>query len=297
MSFCRLGALVLSVFLVGSTSDVRAQDLLQWKFTPGEVVNYVVQQQMDVTSDVAGTETSTKFVQRIDMSWRIDESQSDGSTSMDQVIDRMQVRMQSGNGQVIQVDTKSDKPSDNPVIRAMTNTFQTMVAKPFRVTMLPTGQVTDVAIPQAMLEAIRKSAAGNPNAIKEDDLKEMMRQSSVTLPATPLERGQSWTTNQKMNLPAGVVEMNPTMTYQGIDSDTGLGIIDVKPKLTIQPRDGSPARTTLEDTDGQGVVRFDVANGRVHSMQLQMTMKMNVESQGQSVAQTIKHTTVMTLAK
>ena len=297
MFLSRSRVLALVVLLAGSTQATFAQDLLQWKFAPGETVKYVVQQQMDVQTELAGNVSSSKFIQRIDMSWIIDESQSGDSIAMKQLIDRMQVKMQGGNGQVLQVDTKSDKPSDNPVIRAMTNTFQSMVAKPFQVKMLPTGQVTDVTIPQAMLDAIKKSSAGNPNAVDENALKEMMRQSSVTLPATPVQSGQTWNTTQKMNLPAGVVEMNPTMTYQGRDSDTGLGIIKVVPKLTIQPREGTPNKTTLDETEGEGVVRFDINNGRVHSMQLQMTMKMNIETPQQSFPQTIKHTTVMTLAE
>jgi hypothetical protein len=300
MSFCRVCIATVSLWtvtacLATSSTVVQAQDLLQWKFNQGETLKYAVQQSMDITTEVAGTSTASEVRQKMDMSWQILDVAATSNATMNQVIDRMQMQMKSGNNPPIVIDTQSTTPSDNPIVRAMTDTFDKMVGKQFKVTMRPSGQVVDVAIPQELLDTIQKSSAVNPNAINEAALKEMMQQTSVTLPATPIKPGQTWTTTQRMNLPTGTVEMSPTMTYRGQDAETGLALIDVAPKISIQPREGATSKVTLKEAQGIGLVKFDLEKGRVRTMQLKMTLKMDVETQGQVFAQTIEQNTAMIL--
>ena len=81
------------IVLAGGTSIASAQEQLSWRFTPGESLNYVVQQNMVMTMDAAGKQQTIEMNQVMDMRWKIaDVDPGSGDVNMSQTVERMRMK-------------------------------------------------------------------------------------------------------------------------------------------------------------------------------------------------------------
>ncbi|MEI6539658.1 MAG: hypothetical protein WCO86_09050, partial [Planctomycetota bacterium] len=140
----------------------------------------------------------------------------------------------------------------------------------------------------------KAGAAGN--ALDEATLKQMMRQSAITLPEQKLNLGHAWESVQQVDLPFGTMMVKSQLTYQGIDSKSGYAKIAMIPVISVTPKQGASVNLTLTKSEGVGLVLFDGVKGRIAKSDLELTMQMQVKSFGQVIDQTIQQTTSMTLA-
>lgn len=296
MTIRSLNILTIAAFAVFSHS-ASAQDLLQWKFRSQETLKYNVVQNMKTTMSVGGNKIQdTTMNQAMDMSWQILGSAAGGETVMNQVVDRIRMKMEGGAAGVIEFDTSSTEAPANPIIASMGETFQKIVGQPFKVTMNGTGKISNVDVPVALLEAIKQGSAGNTSALDEETLKQMMKQSAVMLPNEPVGPNSSWTSSQKVELPFGTMNIDSKMTFMQKDAQ-GNAIIDVVPAISVTPKEGAPVKINLTSSAGRGQVTFNIIQGRVSKSRLDLTLGMKIEAaNGQVFDQTINQTTAMTLA-
>ena len=283
------------VLLVLPCQQTNGQESLRWKFRTQESVKYNVIQNMKTSMKVGEQEINQTMNQSMDMSWQILSVAASGDTVMNQIVDRIRMKSEGGPAGLLEFDTANGTKPDNPIIASMGDTFQKIVNKPFTVTMRPDGQIENVSVPQELIDAIRQSAAGNASALTEDTLKQMMKQSAVTLPSQAVVPGNDWTSKQSIELPFGTMQINSTMTYSGKDGD-GNALIDVVPNISVTPKDGALVKMTLTNSTGRGQVTFNIEQGRVAKSRLDLTMAMKIEAaNGQTFDQTIQQATAMTL--
>ena len=283
--------------LVGTSVSVTAQDTLQWKFRAKETLKYNVVQNMTTVQKVGDQTRNAVMNQAMEMSWQILGASAAGDTVMNQIVRRIRMKMDNGPAGVIEFDTQSTEKSDNPVIARMGQTFEKIVNQPFQVTMKATGKIADVKVPEGLLSAIQQNAAGNAAALDDNTLKQMMKQSAVTLPGKPVGPNSTWTSTEAIQLPFGTMNINSKMTYLQKDAQ-GNAIIDIQPQITVAPREGAPVSMTLTSSEGRGQVTFNIASGRVLKSRLDLTLAMKISAAGgQAIEQTIKQTTAMTLAQ
>lgn len=284
----------LLIFSVATTGF--AQDKLVWKFRTNEKLNYQVTQQMETVANFGGNETRQTLGQAMNMSWNVLSSAANGDTVINQVVERIRMEMESGPGAKISYDSNNKEPSENPAVNSMGTVFQKIVGQDFKITMNPNGKVKDVTIPKELVAAIKNSAAGASQALDEKTLKEMMKQSAVTLPDNPVNTGDTWTSKQTVPLPFGEMSINSTMTFVERDKN-GDAVIDVVPKITVTPADSAAVKVTLNNSSGRGRVTFDIENGRVLKSELVLSMKLDMEivSQKQKFTQVINQKTMMVL--
>lgn len=284
----------LLVFSVATTGF--AQDQLVWKFRPNEKLNYQVTQQMETVANFGGNETRQTLGQAMNMSWNVLSAAANGDAVINQVVERIRMEMESGPGAKISYDSDNKEQSDNPTVNAMGAVFQKIVGQDFKITMNPNGKVQNVDIPKALIDAIQNSAAGASQALDEKTLKEMMKQSAVTLPDNPVKTGDTWNSKQSVPLPFGQMNINSTMTFVKLD-ENGDAIIDVVPQISVVPSQTAAVKVTLNSSSGRGRVTFDVENGRVLKSELVLSMKLDMEivSQKQKFTQTINQKTTMIL--
>ena len=297
MTIRSLNILTIAAFAF-SCNTASAQDLLQWKFRSQETLKYNVVQNMKTTMAVGGnTVQNTTMNQAMDMSWQIQGSAAGGETVMNQVVDRIRMKMEGGAGGTIEFDTQSKEIPQNPIIASMGETFQKIVGQPFKVTMAGSGKISNVDVPGALLDAIKQGSAGNASALDEKTLKQMMMQSAVMLPTQPVGPNSSWDSNQKVELPFGTMNIDSKMTFMQKDAQ-GNAIIDVVPSISVTPKEGAPVKINLTSSTGRGQVTFNIIQGRVSKSRLDLTLGMKIEAaNGQVFDQTIVQTTAMTLAQ
>ena len=194
------------------------------------------------------------------MSWHVQSTSAAGETVMNQVVDRISMKMEGGPAGTVAFDTNNNVKSENPIINSMGEMFRQIVNQKFQVTMKPTGQITDVQVPAQLLEALRRSAAGNPGALDETSLQQMMKQSAVMLPGQPVALRNTWNSQQSVQLGFGTMNIKSEMTFIEVDT-TGNAIIRVVPEISVVPKPDAPIRMTLTSSTGQGEVAFNIAHG------------------------------------
>lgn len=288
--------LVTLMSVLATVSTCVAQEKLEWKLRPNETLNYQVSQQMETLADIGGVQNRSTMSQAMKMSWNVQSSGANGETVIHQIVDRIKMEMDNGAAGKISYDSANAEKSDNPMVQAMGNVFQNIVGKTFTVTMLPTGKVNDVKVPNELMNAIRNSASGAAQVLDEKSLKDMMKQSAVTLPEGDVKVGDTWKSQQAVPLPFGQMNISSVMTFSGKD-ENGNAIIDVVPSVSVVPAEGAMVKASLTDAKGKGRVVFDMRNGRVQKSELVLTMKLIIElvAQKQTFPQTINQKTMMEL--
>ena len=284
----------LLVFCVATNGF--AQDQLVWKFRTNEKLNYQVTQQMETVANFGGNETRQTLGQAMNMSWKVLSAAANGDAVINQVVERIRMEMEGGPGAKISYDSNNKEQSENPSVNAMGAVFQKIVGQDFKITMLANGKVKDVEVPKALMEAVKNSAAGANQALSDDTLKEMMKQSAVTLPDSPVNVGDTWSSKHAVPLPFGKMSIDSTMKF--VEKDTnGDAIIDVRPTITVIPSDEAAVKVNLNSSSGRGRVTFDIKNGRVLKSELVLSMKLDMEivSQKQNFTQIINQKTMMIL--
>ncbi len=278
------------------TSTVHSADLLQWKLSTGDSLKYAVQNEMVTTANVGGFENKSRLIQTMQMGWEVKTLTASRNYVVSQIIQHIRVEMSPNEEESIVFDSGSGEALADPIARSLGNVFRKIVNREFTITMAPTGAIEDVVIPDGLLKTLKTAAAGTPNGLDEKALEQMLSQTSVILPANPVETGDQWQSQQAVELPFATLRMDATMTYKGVNTD-GLAVIDYSPAVTLEPKEDAPVQLELRESHGSGKVLFDKHLGRVVRMQLKLNMKMQTTVRGQQVLQTIAQQTVMVLQK
>ena len=292
--FIRIAATLAFLALSSQADYASAQQDLRWKFRAQETIRYNVQQTMQTKMKIGDNDVNQSMDQTMEMSWHVLSSSAAGDTVMNQVVDRISMKMLGGPAGPVEFDTNNNVKSENPIINSMGEMFRQIVDQQFKVTMKPTGQITHVEVPAQLLEALRRSAAGNPGALDETSLQQMMKQSAVMLPGQPVALRNTWNSQQSVQLGFGTMNIRSQMTFVEVDA-TGNAIIRVVPEISVVPKPGAPIKMTLTSSTGEGEVAFNIAQGRVAQSTLDLDMAMTIESNGQSFQQNIKQVTTMKL--
>lgn len=289
---------IAACFIVGllalASPLTPAQEPLAWKFQTGESLKYVVTQNTDMLIELGGQKQTMTTSQEMDMVWKVGAVASDGSAQMAQLVERVHMKSDGGPFGSVQFDSSDGKAPDSPLVKSMVEVFKKIIGQEFGVTMRPTGKIEDVKVPQSLLDELKKSGSAG-DAINEDVLKQMMTQSAVTLPEKAVKTGDSWEINQKIDMPFGTMSVNSMLTFKGTDAASGYDIIAMKPSVSVQPKEGAAITLNVTRSEGQGIVQFDNASGRIIKSDLDLTLDMEIMRFGKLIKQTLHQKTAMKL--
>lgn len=274
-----LQCLTLLAALAVATPVVRAQGILAWKLTAGESLNYTITQGTEMQVALAGQRQNMKLNQVMTLVWNINDVTSTES-SMDQIIKRVQLSSDGGIIGNFQFDSQDTNPAESGVARSISDVFGKVIDQPFKVTMKNNGTIGAVQVPDAILRTLPATGVVN-----EQTLRQMMTQSAVTFPDTPVSTDDSWESNQKVDVQFGTMNIGSKLTYRGRDPETGHAVIEVLPSLSITANEESPQTISLTSSEGTGRILFDTERGRVVRSDLDLTMKMKVSQFDQTVRQ------------
>ncbi len=291
-------AIALLVLSAGAPA-AQAQAKLRWSFTKGDAYNYAMTQQTETKVEVQGQSQETKIAQTLDMTWKVNEVLPDGSGEMVQTIDRVRFTLDAAFGN-LSFDT-NDKADPEGALAAAAPIFRALVGAPIALKMSPRGEITEVKVPEKLLEALRNAgpaamAAGNIGT--EEGLKNLTSRSAMVLPEEAVAKGQSWTSNIDLPLPNfGKMVMDNTYTYEGPAELDGKPVetIGLVVKVEIKPEDNAPIVMTVTEQDNKGAFSFDNAEGILRRSELNQAMKMGISAMGQEFVQEVKTSTKMEL--
>ena len=289
------------VFLLVALSAVvsRADEPLKWKFKAGDKFTYEMTQNMHTTT-AAGPAGSNEIGmnQTMDISWMIDEVDSDGNAVMRQKIDRVKLKMSMPGGQSMEYDTAGDKPPQG-MIAMLAPLYKAMTDGDFKITMTPQGKIIKAEAPESLAAALKNipGAAAMGDLSSPEGIQQMLTQGSMTLPEGETKAGESWTSELEMKLPTGKQEVLTTYEYVGTKEVDGKAYAEIKPKMEIKS-DVDPnalMQMSIADQSSEGEILFDRELGRLHSSNIKQKIEMEMNVQGQSITSTIDQTIEMKL--
>ena len=164
-----------------------------------------------------GQEFKTILNQTVDLHWSVKSVASDGVADMSQTIDRVRTKVE-GPGNSFEFDSQSGKAPEGPIASLLTPMLKALVGAEFTFKMNGRGELSDIKVPQKLLDSLRQAgpAATAGGMFSEEGMKNLISQSSLTLPEGPFEKGKSWTQQAKVPVPMiGTMVMDKTYTFEG----------------------------------------------------------------------------------
>ncbi len=297
------GILVLAAAVIAATSGTaRAQKVLRWKFTPGETLRYVMNQEQSQKIKAGTTPITMTVTMNMHMSQKIESVDPKGVASITQTIDRIQMKMTSPQGIGMEYDSASGKPPEG-LAKLTAPVFEAMVKQPFTMKMDPQGKVSDMKLPQGLMESINKvSGAQIGNMFSEEGLKQMTGgQGMAALPEKPVSVGDTWTQQADMDMAMlGKIAVKYTYKYDGTEKRDGQVFEKIANTLEmdISPQKDKPQPFQIKMTDQKmkGTTYFDNEAGRLVENKTGGTMKMTISVGGQQIEQEIDMSQTLRLA-
>jgi hypothetical protein len=297
----RATVLVLTAWLLAGwvAGSVDAQ-VLQWKFKPGEVLRYSMEQKISMTARGMDRETKQTRSQIVEMSWKVNNVTGDGQAELVQRIDRVRLRVEAPPLMPFEFDSNAPKAEAQAPFEAEARMLRAMAAAEFTFRMKPSGAIEDIRFPEQTLKALREATPGGApeGEVSEKLLKDTLTQSSPpAFPEGPLEPGKTWSDKPaRVPSPLGTMVLNKTYTFQGPDpKNPRLMLIVVDTKVALEPAPGAPITAELRKQEGKGTMTFDAEAGHVVSTRGTQKTEMTITVMDQRIEQTIETTTTMTL--
>jgi len=275
-AFC--AALTLAAFS-GGTAGAAEGKLLRWKFTPGQTLLFVITQDMNANVKAGEGAAPMKLTNTtsIETSWKVDAVDPKGVASITQTIDRMQMKMQSPQGMMLEYDSAAGKEPEG-MAKMMAPILEAMIKKPFLEKMTARGEILEMKAPQGFVESINKMAPqGAGGGFFSDDMMKQMSAFGV-FPEEPVTPGKTWNRKMTSKVPVlGSMTAEITYRYVGTEDRDGRPVekIAVSMLMKLGEEKGQPG-LTIKDVETDGTLFFDAAAGRLVQMQTKARMKISV---------------------
>lgn len=285
------------------TASASSQETIRWKFTKGQKLAYEMNQKMDMSTAVAGQAIDMKMTNIMDMDWVVQKINSDGSAEITQKISRVRFTMSGGPFGKVEFDSdKKDGGDGGPIGAQLAKSFSGLVNAEMTVTMTPAGEIKKLTLSDEAKAALKKaSAQGGPGGggVSEDTFRQMSTQMGAFFPAKAISKGDSWNKKYSVDNPAGKMEIDTAFKYLGTESKGGsrLAKIELKPKMSLTPKAGSPLKMEIKDKGSSGTSYFDLSKGILSSSSVTQNMNMEMSANGMQITMTMKAVTDMKLKK
>ncbi len=304
VSFLSTVVFLTAWLLSGWTAGSARAQVLRWKFQPGEVLRYSMEQKISITARGTDRETKQTRSQVVEMSWKVKSVAADGQAQITQRIDRVRLRVEAPPFMPFEFDSNNPKAdAQGSPFEAEAQMLRAMAGAEFSFRIKPTGAIEDIQFSEQTLKAVREATprgAGAPEAdVSEKLLKDMLVQSSPPdFPAGPLEPGKTWSDKPaRMPSPLGTMVIDKTFTFQGPDpKNPRLMLVGVDTKVALEPAAGAALTAELRKQEGKGTLTFDAEAGHIVSTRGSQKTEMTIAVMDQRIDQVVETTTTMTLA-
>lgn len=275
---------------------------LRWKFKQGEVLHYTMNQRTTNSyKPKNGVEASSLMTQVVDLHWTVKSVSADGVAELSQTVDRVRTRIE-GAGQSSTFEFDSDakqEPRDGPIAAQLVPLLKTLVGAEFTYKMSELGELSDIKVPESLLESVRLANSGGGKSVFSDEgMKNLVTQSGLSLPGDSVEPGETWSHQDKVPLPLlGTMIMDKTYRLKGTDEAAHRRVdIELDTRVTIQPAAEAGIVLKITSQDGKGAFSFDRDRGRVVASRVEDRLVMSLSVQEQEIEQSTRTVTEMKLS-
>ena len=259
----------------------QAQEL-RYKFQNGSKTAYIMEQNQSMKIPIGGQETDIKVNMLFEVSQTVDSvDTATGTAKLKQKYDR--VKMSIKGPIEMEYDSKGDKEPDGP-LAAMAGIFKALTNNEIKMTMTNRGEISDVKMPEKLLEELKQQSGGNAdvfgNMLSEESLKHMLNQGSMVLPKeAPVAEKTVWDRNLDMKMGnMGTIKTNSKYTYAG--KSGGFDKIDMKMDIKLESDPNAAMQINMKTKEANGTVLFDNEKGRIQEINTKVISEMQMEPIG-----------------
>jgi hypothetical protein len=298
--------------LAWMVSSCPAQQLLQWKFQPGQVILVELEQSTrtqqaslapglkdrsenpnshsgnasrssTLSSSNPGPHTgaTSEAKMTMRMKWQVRSISPEGVAEIAQTVENVAIDMSSPDGGRIQFDT-SDQRSNTGLARTLRENVQPVIGLTVLQRMNPQGEILDARLAPESRQRLDNDGKGQGvrQVFSEEDVRNLVTQSAAVLPQRPVRPGDTWESSSKSNSPLGELLTTMRYTYRGSfrQGERTLERIDVQLDIVMPQKEQPPIAATLRDQQSQGTLWFDAQAGMFvqSSLQQGMTLQTNL---------------------
>lgn len=268
----------------GQEGDVE----LRWKFEPGRVIHVEMSQDMNMIMNMAGQKMETVNKSSNWMTWKVDSVNEDGTARVLTVIDRATSDIEVPGQGKSHFDSSDPEQNSGPSGEQLEKVYRPMIGVETSTVMKPTGEITEVQIPVESLDGLEQ--AGGGVSLGKETLERLTRDASPAFP-DQVAKGDSWSRDSEMAMPGmGKLLLKTTYTYEGTEQIDGRELhrigMDIKMEFALDPA-GGDISVEVVDQKNSGFIHFDNNAGRIESTTMNQDMTMQIEAQGQVIAQSL----------
>jgi hypothetical protein len=294
----RNAGLALAVLAVTAVSAAGADTTLRWKFNKDKPYHYVLTQGMEMNTKQQDKIVNTqKMSQLSEVTWKVNSVKSDGSAEMTQILDRMQIKVETPNGNFEVDSNKKAQGNEEGPIAAIRTMIDGIVGAPIDIVMSARGEVVSIKVPDKVMDAL-KSAGPLGQAFTEKGMKQLFEQSSMLLPEKPVSPGTTWVQKRSLETAGmGNMDIDTTYTDKGeVPGKPDLRSIDGEVKMRFNQPENSPVSVKVTSQDNAAKFLFNTTVGHLTRSEIKQVMTMEISTQGQTFNQDLTQTVSMTLA-
>lgn len=297
---CFLPLLLFSLFVPAVASGQDAT-LMRWRFQPGETFQYQIEQTTKQTMNTGGQTIEMDMSMVIDMSWKVDDVDSEGAATVKQAFERMRVSM-AGSG--MQADYDTEKRQDiNPALAGLAKLFDEFVGVEVMVKMDPRGEVLDTEIDPKLIEALQRAGGGPMGAMfTEEGIEEMITSSTTmaVLPREAVKPGDTWKDSKELvDQMLGKLALEVNSKFRGFEQrdDREVAVIEFSVDFSKAelPEDLGGVKLDIKDQKMSGSFYFDPQLGKMTGSEAKSEMSLDVTLEEQTLNQKSVTTATATL--
>lgn len=256
-----------SLFATSAVSTASAEPL-RWKLKAGDSLRVVSAQEIKSTTSYTGRTTTSTTNLQIESKWNV-ESVEDETIRLVQQIERVKVDLSFGPDPIAFDSADTQRPK-GPARQLQTALAPLLEAK-IHLTMNDRGEVLSVDWPATEANQDDKPAADAKDSAPPlaERLKNLAKQTLVLLPPGDAKVGDTWTLEQKVELPGGS-PVARTVTYKLAELDEKSATIDQSADVTM----AAPAKDVkVKEQSSTGRANFSIEDGIVRSSEWNTTLK------------------------
>jgi len=261
-----------------ATAEPSSADI-KWKFEKDKKVYQEMVTKTTQNLKVMGSDMTQNQEQTFYFSWELKDEDPNGNRTMVQRIDGLKLKLEIA-GTPINYDSSNPSTASN----ALAEFFKQIVGAEFKVTFDKNWKVTKI---EGRDEFLKKLGQASPQVepllkavLNDEAFKEMTDPTMGLTTAKPVNKGESWTRDSKLNLgPIGSYKNTYKYTLEGVDNN---GIAKVKVDSTLvyeAPSDASaglPFRirsAKLASKEAGGTLTFDTKKGRLDKQEYKVRLE------------------------
>ncbi len=251
-----------------------AQTSLKWRWEQGRKLGVQFSQKIENVTTVNKRPIPMDIALNMQMTWRVIGVDTDGGATVEQQIDRLTLTLKTSDKAPVEYDSKGSQHS--AAARSIAETVGPLVGVPFQFDISSSGEVKGMTWTDKSKAAIEAAKTDTPvsSLLSKDGLAQMLQQTSPSLPAQPVQKGQKWDKRRTFDSAFGKMAQTTEFEFTGMDErdDRSLAHIRVTSELKVETP-AEKARSVLKSQTLSGALWFDGQAGLMRESSVRQELR------------------------